>query len=66
VNPVFIYLFTMTGGAGWFNRISRPFTMGFFHWAGTLQAEIITSLVVWGMLWLLCFWLYKRRIFIRL
>ncbi|HXX23204.1 MAG TPA: DUF5009 domain-containing protein [Terriglobia bacterium] len=66
MNPLFIYLFTMTGGAGWFYRIARPFTMGFFHWAGTLQAEIITSLVVWGMLWLLCFWLYKRRIFIRL
>ena len=66
MNPLFIYLFTMTGGAWWFNRIARPFTMGVFHWAGILQAEIITSLVVWGMLWLLCFWLYKRRIFIRL
>ena len=66
MNPLLIYMFTMTGGAGWFNRIARPFTMGFFHWAGTLQAEIITSLAVWGMLWLVCFWLYKRRIFIRL
>jgi predicted acyltransferase len=66
MNPLFIYLFTMTGGAGWFNRIARPFTMGLFAWAGTLNAEIVTSLVVWGMLWLICFWLYKRRIFIRL
>jgi predicted acyltransferase len=66
MNPLFIYLFTNTGGAAWFHGIARPFTMGLFAWAGTLNAEIVTSLVVWGMLWLLCFWLYKRRIFIRL
>jgi predicted acyltransferase len=65
-NPLLIYLFTMTGGAWWFSRIAKPFTTGLFAWAGALQAEIVTSLVVWGMLWLLCFWLYKRRIFIRL
>jgi len=66
MNPLFIYLFTNTGGAEWFNRIARPFTMALFHWAGTLKAEIVTSLVVWSMLWLLCFWLYKKRIFIRI
>ena len=66
MNPLLIYLFAMTGGTWWFNRIARPFTMGLFAWAGPLQAAIVTSLVVWGMLWLLCFWLYKKRIFIRL
>ena len=66
MNPLFIYLFTNTGGAMWFHRIARPFTVGLFHWAGTLTADIVTSVVVWGMLWLLCFWLYKKRIFIRL
>jgi predicted acyltransferase len=66
MNPLFIYLFTNTGGARWFNRIARPFTMGFFAWAGALTAEIVTSLVVWGMLWTLCYWLYRKRIFIRL
>ena len=66
MNPLLIYLFAMTGGAWWFNRIVRPFTMGLFAWAGPLNAAIVTSLVVWGMLWLLCLWLYKKRIFIRL
>ncbi len=66
MNPLFIYLFTNTGGAGWFYRIARPFTMGLFAWAGSLTAQIVTSLVVWGMLWSLCFWLYKKRIFIRI
>ena len=66
MNPLFIYLFTNTGGATWFHRIARPFTMGLFAWAGTLGADMVTSITVWGMLWLLCFWLYKKRIFFRL
>jgi len=66
MNPLFIYLFTNTGGAGWFNRIARPFTMGLFAWASHLTGQIITSLVVWAMLWYLCFWLYKKRIFIKI
>ena len=66
MNSLFIYLFTNTGGAEWFHRVSRPFTMGLFAWAGTLGAEIVTSVVVWGMLWGLCLWLYKKHIFIKI
>jgi len=66
MNPLFIYLFAETSGTDWFHRIAKPFTMGLFGWAGQLTGEIATSIVVWGMLWLLCFWLYKKRIFIRL
>lgn len=65
MNSLFIYLFTNTAGADWFHKIAKPFTMGMFTWAGQLNAEIVTSLVVWAMLWSLCFWLYKKRIFIR-
>jgi predicted acyltransferase len=66
MNSLFIYLFAMTGGAGWLHRIARPFTIGLFAWSGQLTAEIITSLVVWGMLWYLCLWLYRNRIFIKI
>jgi predicted acyltransferase len=66
MNSLFIYLFTNTGGAEWFSRIAAPFTMGALKWAGDLNARIITSLVVWGMLWYLCCWLYRRRIFIKI
>ena len=65
MNSLFIYLFTNTSGAEWFHRIAKPFTMGAFAWAGDLQAKIVTSLVVWGMLWYLCYWLFKRKIFVR-
>ncbi|PYV14101.1 MAG: DUF5009 domain-containing protein [Acidobacteria bacterium] len=66
MNSLAIYLFTNTGGAEWFHKIARPFTMGLFAWTSPLNAEIVTSLVVWGMLWFLCFWLYKKRIFIKI
>jgi len=66
MNPLFIYLFAMTGGAGWLHRIAKPFTEGAFNWAGTIPSGIVTSLAVWAMLWGLCFWLYRKRIFIRI
>jgi len=66
MNSLFIYLFTNTGGSEWFSKIARPFTMGLFAWAGELNAKIATSLVVWGMLWLLCGLLYKKRIFLKI
>ncbi len=66
MNSLFIYLFCNTGGAGWLNRIAKPFTMELFAWAGHTGALIVTSFVVWGMLWYLCYWLYKNRIFIRI
>ena len=66
MNSIFIYMFTNTGGAEWLHKIAKPFTMGVFAWAGDLQAKIVTSLVVWGMLWYLCYWLFKRKIFMRI
>jgi predicted acyltransferase len=66
MNSIFIYLFANTGGPGWLHRIAQPFTTGLFGWGGQLTAEIVTSIVVWAMLWYLCFWLYRNRIFIRI
>ena len=65
-NPLFIYLFTETGGGDWFYRIVKPFTMGLFGWAGELPAKIVTGLFVWALLWSLCYWLYRRKIYIRI
>jgi predicted acyltransferase len=66
MNPVFIYLFALSGGADWLNRIVAPFTMAFSGWTGEGPAQILTSLAVWGLLWALCYWLYRRKIFIRI
>jgi hypothetical protein len=66
MNSLFIYLFTETDGAGWFHRIAATFIVEPFNWASQITAEIITSLVVWGMLSYLCFWLYRKRILIKI
>ena len=66
MNPLFIYLFAHVGGADLLNKIVRPFTMGLFSWMGNIYAEIITASLVWFLLWYLCYWLYKKRIFIKL
>jgi predicted acyltransferase len=66
MNSLFIYLFCHTGGGEFFSRIAKPFCFGLMGWAGELNAQIFTSLVVWGMLWGMCSWLYKRRIFFKM
>jgi predicted acyltransferase len=66
MNSIFIYLLTNTAGAEWLHKIAQPFTMGLFAWGGRLTGEIVTSLTVWFMLWYICYWLYKRRIFFKI
>jgi predicted acyltransferase len=66
MNPLFIYLFAMSGGADWLRRIADPFTTAFTGWIGQGPSELLTALAVWGLMWGLCFWLYRRKIFIRI
>ena len=65
MNPLFIYLFTQTGGDEWVRNIGQPFCLGFFGWAGERPAQLAVSLTVLALLWSLCYWLYRRKIFIR-
>jgi len=66
MNPLFIYLFTETGGAEWLRRIAKPFTEGIFGPLGEPAAALATSLAVLAMLWGLCYALYRRRILVRI
>ncbi len=66
MNPMVIYLFALSGGGDWLRRIVEPFTMGFSGWIGDLPAQALTSLVIWGSMWALCYWLYRKKIFIKI
>ena len=66
MNPLFIYLFAQTGGSDWLGRIVSPFSGGLLHGAGGWPAEMATSLSTLCLMWGLCSWLYRRRIFIRI
>ncbi|MBP1661315.1 MAG: hypothetical protein H6P95_2507 [Candidatus Aminicenantes bacterium] len=66
MNSLFIYLFTESGGTAWVRRLVGPFTMAFAGWIGELPAEILTSAAAWACLWYMCYWLYKKRIIIKI
>ena len=66
MNSLFIYLFTESGGTVWVRRLVLPFTMAFAGLVGKLPAEILTSAAAWAILWSMCYWLYKRKIIIKI
>jgi predicted acyltransferase len=66
MNPLFIYLFVHVGGANMVLSIVKPFTMGLLSWMEPMTAEIITGFIVWFGLWYITYWMYKRKIFIRI
>ena len=65
-NPLFIYLFSHIGGADLIRNVVQPFTNSLLGWTGNLPMELITSSITLFLLWYLCFWLYQRRIFIKI
>lgn len=66
MNPLFIYVFGHLGGDKMMTSIPKPFVFGLFGWLGELPAEIITSFLGWMLMWYITYWLYKRKIFIRI
>ncbi len=66
MNPLFIYLFAHIGGNRLLEGVFIPFTTALFSWNGMLTVHIATSLMVWFSLWYVCYFLYKRKIFIKL
>ena len=66
MNPLFIYLFAHVGGADLINQVIRPFSTLIFGWTGELGINIITTSIVALGLWYICYWMYKRKLFIKI
>jgi len=66
LNPIFIYLFMHTGGANWLHQIVKPFVNGIFSWSGDTMRQVANALVVLLGMWYICYWLYKKKIFIKI
>ncbi|PCJ94490.1 MAG: DUF5009 domain-containing protein [Flavobacteriaceae bacterium] len=66
MNSLFIYLFAHLNGGSLIEQIVHPFTNALFAWSGVLSVEIITSLFVWSSFWGLCYWMYKKQLFIKI
>jgi predicted acyltransferase len=67
-NPIFIYLFFNTVGGQWFNKFVAIFTHGFLEWFHFSEffIKLFTALTILLLEWLLCYYLYKRKIFFRI
>jgi predicted acyltransferase len=65
-NSLFIYLFAHVGGANFIEEILHPFTYALFGWGGEQTAAILTAVVVWLALWSICYWMYIRKLFIKI
>jgi predicted acyltransferase len=66
MNSIFIYLFFSIGGAHLIRRIISPFSSLLFSWGDQGTVEIITSLGIWAVMWYMCYWLYKNKMFIKI
>ena len=66
MNSIFIYLFFELRGAEWLSRMAKPFSNLLFSWTGEMGTAMITSLIVWGMMWYMCYWLYRNKLFIKI
>lgn len=64
MNSLFVYSLGQIGIKGWLDRGLRAFT-GNFSFLGDLGA-IPQHLLVLAGLWYLCYWLYKRKIYIKI
>ena len=68
MNPIFIYLFAETIGHQWLIKKTMVFADGFLSPIGFSDAwiAIFNSLLALGVMWYLCYFLYKKKIFFRI
>jgi predicted acyltransferase len=68
LNPIFIYVFSRTVGRGFLNDFIPIFTKGFMSWFVYSEGIInfATYISILGIEWYLCYWLYKRKIIIKI
>lgn len=65
MNPLFIYMFSQLGGASFLSSIATPIAYGSFFWSDETAVVYATGLLTWFLLWYMCFWLYRHRIFFK-
>jgi predicted acyltransferase len=68
MNSIFIYVFMGTVGEQWLNDFVAIFTEGVLSWFGATEfiMKLITSLTILTLEWLLCYYLFIKKIFFRI
>ena len=66
MNSLFIYLFSNVGGNQISRQIVMPLSKLVFDWSGELNVNIADSIMAACLMWYLCYWMFKQRIFIKI
>jgi predicted acyltransferase len=68
MNSIFIYLFFEIVGSKWFNSYIGAISNGVLSWfnADELFKVIISAICIFSLEWLLCYFLYRKSIFLKL
>lgn len=68
MNSIFIYLFFEIVGSRWFNEYIASIANGVLSWINTpeMLSNIIASLCIFALEWLMCWFLYKKKVFFKL
>lgn len=68
MNSILIYMLTQTAGMQWFNGFVGIFAGGVIGWLGFSEhvQAVSTALVVLAAEWMLCCYLYKKRVFLKI
>ena len=67
MNSIFIYMFSQTVGYQWVNETVAIFTNGVLSYLGASEVAkvLVAALAVLALEWYLCYWLYRRNVFIK-
>ena len=67
MNSIFIYVFFEIVGGRWFNEYISAISNGVVSWFS--QSEVLKALIaalcIFTLEWLLCYFLYKKKIFFK-
>ncbi|MDB5136363.1 MAG: hypothetical protein JWP37_2966 [Mucilaginibacter sp.] len=68
MNAIFIYIFFETVGSQWFNGATRIFTYGAFNFLHihNKTVPVFSALFTLFLEWLLCYWLSKHKVSIKI
>jgi len=68
MNSIFIYLFAEVLGHSWLTEFVKIFNFGTLSWlgAGLPFMELTNALVTLGIMWYLCYFLYRKQIFFKI
>jgi len=66
MNSIIIYMVANTFGRDSVRKSIAIFTEGFLSWMGDPVVNLLTAILTLGGYWYLCYWLYKKRAFIKI